>query len=244
MDTQRYPYLAREIVVSNRTNRDYVQLHVFPAQKGSGAFSFGLQIRVKGVFSSSEYQLETTKNTGISIAKARFFLRTFRSGAVYTVDLDDEFEDPYDSGLGPDQVVEKIGNALARLYASETIAQLEIAGIAHELGVDPSLVWSAISRMRRAGTLEVASGGRGVMLTPLGAETFDANSAGLDTAIQSVTASIVGRLNSLKSGLGRELSFLQNVASRIELSEIGINGYGHQVRTYFSEITDIIYDAT
>jgi hypothetical protein len=98
--------------------------------------------------------------------------------------------------------------------------------------------------MRSAGTLEVASGGRGVMLTPLGAITFDAKSAGLDTAIQSVTASIAGRLNSLKSGLGRELSSLQNVASRIELSEIGLNGYGHQVRTYFTEITDIIYDAT
>jgi len=244
MDTQRYPYLDGEIVLSNRTSRGYVQLHVFPALKGSGEFSFGLQIRVKGEFSSDEYQLELTKNTGISIAKAKFFLRTFRKGSVYTVDLDDEFEDPYDSGLDSEQVVQKIGNPLARLYSSGTVAQLEIAGIAHELGVDPSLVWSAISRMRSAGTLEVASGGRGVMLTPLGAITFDAKSAGLDTAIQSVTASIAGRLNSLKSGLGRELSSLQNVASRIELSEIGLNGYGHQVRTYFTEITDIIYDAT
>ncbi|MDP6667006.1 MAG: hypothetical protein QF357_06360 [Dehalococcoidia bacterium] len=243
MVTAHIPYLNSEIVVSDTMSRGFVRLYVFPEVDGTGEYLFGLQVRVKGEFTSPEQQIEVAQNTGIGIAKAKFLLRAFKQGSTHTVDLDEEFGAPDETALNLDQVTGIIGRALCRVHDHRKTVHLDIAGVAHELGVDQELIETAVLRMYDAGNLDLMSAQYGVRLTRQGIDKFNATSIGIDTAVEIVTMGIANRLDALKPGLGHQLSNLQGAASSTSSSGRELRGYGNRVRGYFKEITETIYEA-
>jgi hypothetical protein len=204
---------------------------------------FALRIRVNGDYSSLEQQLDAAQNAGISIAKAKFLLRSFRPGTTRTLDLAGELGTNNKSGLRRGQVVDVIGRALSRLNDSEQVAQLDVAGIAHELAVDCLMVEAAAEHMFDMGLIDVFEDPNGVRLTERGFETFDTTFETVETAIEVVIASVANRLNAIDSGLGFELTDLLDTANNARPASRELEGYGNQVREYFKEITDAVYQA-
>lgn len=244
MNVATFPYLDCNIVISEGSNRGFVQLSAFPDADVSDDYLFQLRVRIKGEFSSGYQRIEMTKNAGIGIAKAKYLLRSYRHGSAFTVDLDNDFEEQDDYEITRSQATWMIGHALARLHGSGRVVNLDIKGIAHELGLDSSMVEAVVTDMAKSGTLEICSAGYGVKLTQRGAEVFDAISASKETALETTTKDIVSRLNTVRSGLGRKLSALMDTAAIARSSGEGLQQYGNQAREYFREITDVIYQAS
>ena len=242
MAEQHIPYLGGEIVVAGRVKSGYVEVYAFPDADGSESM-FGLKIRLRGAFSSAEDKYEATKDAGVSIAKAKVLLGTFKAGSVTTIHLESDLGSADVSGMRRKQVINMLGRALARRHDTGEITHLDIPGIANELGVSVSLVQTAVLHMRDTDLLEMLTMSNGVRLTAAGIDSFESMRESIGMFAGNLADDTIRRLDVIKPGLGQELSELLETTTSTGPSGRELIGYGNQIREFVKEATDQIYTA-
>jgi hypothetical protein len=218
--------------------------YVWHAHEDDGPGAFKVTTGARQAFANPQDGYLEARRAGLAIAKGKVFLGTWRPNQDHRIDLRHRRKVP------TVQIREMILRGLQRLYEEgfqEGDFQIDIEGIALDIGVTVDLVSRALDFLYAQGLIDdYGTFGRNrstgdVWLTPKGVQYMEAQRVPIETFLQELYATTLGRLSSLDPGLAASFESLRQQAAAPGTSRQDLVGFAAMVRDFVQELTDQMY---
>lgn len=221
--------------------------YVCYAHEHDGPGTFKVTTDARQVASRWEDRYPEGQRAGLAITKGKVFLGTWQQEKDHRIVL------PHERKVPTAQIRRLILGGLYRLYEQgfeEGTFSIDIEGIALDIGVKTILVTRALDflyaekliddpeaflRNRETGHF---------WLTPKGVRHVEAQRVPVETFLQELYSTTLGRLSSLDPGLAAGFDRLREQAASPGTSRHDLVGFAAMVRDFIQELTDRMYQET
>ncbi len=231
------PYLGWYLAMAPEWHGTYV----CAAQEDEGDGLFRVKVDVRRTISDHREQFERSREVSLGIVRGKIFLGTWQQDEQYDIKL------PYQRSVPTPLIRQLVLRGLHRLYEQgfkNGDFQIDLEGVALELGVKVELVHRAVEFLYQNGLIEdYGTIGRDwqtgdIWLSHKGAEFVESQGMAVEMFLQEVYQSTVARLFSQKPELTEALEHLRERAASPSGSRQEIVGFSSMVRDFVQDVTD------
>jgi len=218
--------------------------YIWYANEHEGPGVFKVVTDTAHVSRDLEQRYAEARRAGLAIGKGKVFLATWRQNEEHRVVL------PHKRKVPSVQIRGMILRGLHRLYEEgfeEGDFQIDIEGIALDLGVPTALVVRALGFLYSEGLIDdYGTLGRNrstgdVWLTPKGVQYVEAQRMPVEAFLQELYRTTLGRLSSVDPNLAASFERLRERAASAGASRQDLVGFASMVRDFLQELTDHLY---
>lgn len=181
----------------------------------------------------------------LALARGKIFLGHWRPKEEYLCD-------PKRAAKTPTPIIrDSLLRGLHRLYEAGVDSddvQVDLQGIALELGAKQELVSRAVEFLAEQGLIEgYGTFGKDLhtgdfWITPAGVAEVESRGAPVEAFLEDLYEEILGRVSSLSQGLQADLEGLRGSVAQVGQSRNELKGYGARVRDFVEELTQRLYE--
>lgn len=220
--------------------------YVWYANEDRGSGSFKVTTDTSRVSGDKAEQYAESMAAGLMITKGKVFLGTWDQEGDHRVEL------PTERKIPTAQIRRIILNGLYRLYEEgfqENDIEVEMAGVALELGVQETLVERAVGflyddeSIQDPRTIGLNWRSGHFWLSPKGVSQMEDQTSPTETFLQELYRTTLTRLAVLDTDLSGDFQKLQQSAGTLAGSRQDLVGFAAMVRDFIQELTDRLYAA-
>lgn len=234
------PYLGWYL----ETAPEFLETYVCHAWEDQGDGAFSVRARALSTDPDALARFEASRLLALGLAKGKVFLATWEQGVQYGN------EEAIQRTVPTPLLRRLVLQGLHRLYErgfGEGDFQIDLDGVALELGVKRELVDRAVDFLYEAGHIgDYGTFGRhrgtgDIWLTHQGAGFLESQGLGVDMFLQQVYDSTLGKLFSVRTELAESLEALRERASSPATSRQEIVGFASMIRDFVQALTDDLH---
>lgn len=213
--------------------------YAFSDPEGETRYRFSVAARSAVHAAAAAEAVESARNGSLAVARAKIFLDRWEDGRDYSVIVSGGTPN---SALPTRVVAGLIARALHRLRERGTVERdvlVDREGLALELGIPLEKVFTAASDLSERGFIDIHPGEL-MSLRAKGAEWVESTGQPLHGYIAEVLASVLGRLDGLRVGLGAELQGLSDSVVGLGGGDAALKGFAAGVRDFVQGLTDAL----
>lgn len=238
------PYLGWYL----ETAPELFETYVCYAREHDGDGAFRIEARAHAGVDDAAARFEASRTLCLRVSRGKIFLGTWLQNAEYEME-----SPPSRRNLATPLIRQLILRGLHRLYErgfEDGDYQIDLDGIALELGVRRELVNRAVDFLFESGYIEEYGtmgrhrGTGDLWLSHTGAEFVESQGLAVETFLQELYHSTISRLFSFSAGLAEAFDKLREGASSPSASRQELVGFSSMVRDFVQELTDELHQRT